>query len=116
MSTLTELNRTRELFWNLTLRELRTRYKRSALGWAWSMLNPLATTLVYSFVFVVLFDAQAPIGNPSHLQVFGLYIICAILPWNYMSIGVGTSMGAVLGNGSLVKKVAFPREHLVLAN
>ncbi len=116
MSTLAELTRSRELFWNLTLRELRTRYKRSALGWAWSMLNPLATTLIYSFVFVVLFNAEAPIGDPSGLQVFGLFIVCAILPWNYMSIGVGTSMGSVLGSASLVKKVAFPREHLVLAN
>ena len=116
MSTLAELTGTRELFWNLTLRELRTRYKRSALGWAWSMLNPLATTLIYSFVFVVLFNAQAPVGAPSGLQVFGLFIVCAIIPWNFMAIGVGTSMGAVLANAALIKKVAFPREHLVLAN
>ena len=116
MSTLVELTRTRELFWNLTLRELRTRYKRSALGWAWSMLNPLATTLIYTFVFVTLLESTAPIGHPSGLQAYGLFILCAILPWNYMAIGVGTSMGTVIGNGSLVKKVAFPREHLVLAN
>lgn len=116
MSTLTELRATRELFWNLTLRELRTRYKRSVLGWTWSLLNPLSTTLIYSFVFVVLFDATPPIGERSGLDVFGLYILCAILPWNFMSIGVGTSMGSVIANGSLVKKVAFPREHLVLAS
>jgi ABC-type polysaccharide/polyol phosphate export permease len=116
VSTLAELHGTRELFWNLTLRELRTRYKRSILGWTWSLLNPLSTTLIYSFVFVVLFDAAAPVGNPSGLEVFGLFILCAILPWNFMAIGAGTSMGAVLFNGSLVKKVAFPREHLVLAN
>ena len=116
MSTLTELTRSRELLWNLTLRELRTRYKRSALGWAWSMLNPLATMLIYSFVFVTLLSSTAPIGNPSGLQSYGLFILCAILPWNFMSIGVGTSMGTVIGNGGLVKKVAFPREHLVLAS
>jgi len=116
VSTLAELTHSRELFWNLTLRELRTRYKRTALGWAWSMLNPLATTLIYTFVFVVLFNAQAPVGNPSGLESFGLFIICGVLPWNFLSIGVGTSMTTVAANASLVKKVAFPREHLVLAN
>jgi ABC-type polysaccharide/polyol phosphate export permease len=116
VSTLSELTASRELFWNLTLRELRTRYKRSALGWAWSMLNPLATTLIYTFVFVTLLQSVAPIGDPSGLQNYGLFIVCAILPWNYMAVGVGTSMGAVIGNASLVKKVAFPREHLVISS
>lgn len=115
MSTTTELVRTRELFWNLTLRELRTRYKRSALGWAWSMLNPLATTLIYTFVFVTLLKSTAPVGNPSGLETYGLFILCAILPWNFMAVGVGSSMGNIIGNAGLVKKVAFPREHLVLA-
>lgn len=116
MSTLAELTSTRELFWNLALRELRTRYKRSALGWAWSMLNPLATTLIYTFFFVTLLTSTAPVGDPSGLKSYGLFIICALLPWNFMAIGVGTSMGTVIANGGLVKKVAFPREHLVLAN
>ena len=40
-----------ELLWNLTLRELRTKYRRSFLGWTWSMLNPLATVAIYSYVF-----------------------------------------------------------------
>jgi lipopolysaccharide transport system permease protein len=100
VSTLAELTRSRELFWNLTLRELRTRYKRSALGWAWSMLNPLATMLVYTFIFVTLLESNAPVGNPSGLQAYGLYILCAILPWNYMAIGVGTSMGTVIASTS----------------
>jgi len=116
MSTLVELTRSRELFWNLAMRELRTRYKRSVLGWAWSMLNPLATTVIYSFFFVTLLSTEAPVGHPSGLDSYGLFIICALLPWNFMAIGVGTSMGTVIGNGALVKKVAFPREHLVLAN
>jgi ABC-type polysaccharide/polyol phosphate export permease len=116
VSTLVELSRTRELLWNLTLRELRTRYKRSVLGWAWSLLNPLATMLVYTFVFVTLLESTAPKGHPSGLQAYGLFILCAILPWNFMSVGVGTAMGTVIGNGGLVKKVAFPREHLVLSS
>ena len=50
-----------ELLWNLTLRELRTKYRKSVLGWTWSMLNPLATVAIYTFVFGHLFQAQAPV-------------------------------------------------------
>ena len=114
MSTLAELGRTHELLWNLTCASCVLATSR-VLGWAWSLVNPLATMLIYSFVFVTLLESTAPVGNPSGLQAYGLFILCAILPWNYMSVGVGTSMGSVLGNGGLVKKVAFPREHLVLA-
>ena len=60
----------RELLWNFTLRELRTKYRRSFLGWTWSMLNPLATLAIYWFVFGVVFDATAPIGDPSGLGGF----------------------------------------------
>ena len=51
MSGLKELAAGRELLTNLTLRELRGKYKRTALGWAWSMLNPLSTIVIYSIVF-----------------------------------------------------------------
>ena len=54
-----------ELLWNLTLRELRTKYRKSVLGWTWSMLNPLATVAIYSFVFGHLFGTSLPIGGPS---------------------------------------------------
>ena len=57
MKSLKRVFDARELLWNLTLRELRTKYRRSFLGWAWSMLNPLATVAIYSFVFGVLFQS-----------------------------------------------------------
>ena len=62
----------RELLWNMTLRELRTKYRTSALGWTWSMLNPLATVAIYTFVFGHLFQAQAPVGDPSGVKSFAL--------------------------------------------
>lgn len=105
-----------ELLWNLTLRELRTKYRRSFLGWTWSMLNPLATVAIYSFVFGHLFASAAPVGNPSQLSVFALYLLCGLLPWNFFLLVVNTGMASVVGNGSLVRKVAFPREVLVFAN
>jgi len=109
-----ELNSSRELIWNLALRELRGRYKRSALGWFWSMLNPLFTMGIYTIVFSRILRATPPPGNPSGLDVFGLYLLCGLLPWNFFSISVMTSMATLVGNGSLIKKVYFPREALVL--
>jgi ABC-2 type transport system permease protein len=106
----------RDLLWNLTLRELRTKYRKSVLGWTWSMLNPLATVAIYSFVFGVLFRAEPPVGENSGIKVFALYLLCGILPWNFFILVTGTGMQSMLANAGLVKKVAFPREVLVFAN
>ncbi len=105
-----------ELLWNLTLRELRTKYRKSVLGWSWSMLNPLATVAIYSFVFGVLFRAEAPVGSNSGIKVFALYLLCGLLPWNFFLLVTNTGMQSMLANAALVKKVAFPREVLVFAN
>ncbi len=105
-----------ELLWNLTLRELRTKYRRSVLGWGWSMMNPLATVAIYTFVFGHLFKAQAPRGINSDLQVFALYLLCGLLPWNFFMLVTNTGMNSLLANAALVRKVAFPREVLVFAN
>ncbi len=115
MSTLAQLNSSRELLWNLTLRELRTKYRRSVLGWTWSLLNPLATVVIYGFVFGTLFGSTAPVGDPSGLDNFALYLLCALLPWNFFTLVQNTAMGSIIGNAGLVRKVAFPREVLVLA-
>jgi ABC-2 type transport system permease protein len=105
----------RELIVNLTLRELRTKYRRSFLGWTWSLLNPLATVVLYSFVFGRLFGSVAPTGNPSGLTQFSLYLLCGIIPWNFFSTVTNMSTGAILGNAGLVRKVAFPRQALVIS-
>jgi ABC-type polysaccharide/polyol phosphate export permease len=105
-----------ELLWNLTLRELRTKYRKSVLGWTWSMLNPLATVAIYSFVFGYLFQAEAPVGTNSGIKVFALYLLCGVLPWNFFMLVTNTGMQSMLANAALVKKVSFPREVLVFAN
>lgn len=115
MSTLTQINASRELLWNLTLRELRTKYRRSILGWTWSLLNPLATVVIYGFVFGRLFGAEAPPGDPSGVDNFALFLLCALLPWNFFVMVQTTAMGSIIGNAGLVRKVAFPREVLPLS-
>ncbi|MEA2702583.1 MAG: hypothetical protein QOD63_528, partial [Actinomycetota bacterium] len=60
MTSLSELVGSRELLVNLTLRELRGKYKRSVLGWTWSLINPLATMAIFTVVFAYFLKVEAP--------------------------------------------------------
>lgn len=105
----------RNLLYLLSLRELRTRYKKSLLGWAWSLLNPLTQMAIFTVIFLKIFKAVPPIGDPSGVKNFPLYFLSGMLPFNFFSISVGVSIGSVQGGSSLIKKVQFPHEHLVFS-
>jgi ABC-2 type transport system permease protein len=115
VSALTQLGNSRELLVNLTLREVRGKYKRTALGQLWSLINPLAMMLIYTAVFGQVLRVKIEPGDPSGLHVFALWLVCALLPWNFMSNAMTGGMGSLVGNANLVKKVYFPREVLVAA-
>ncbi len=115
MAVLSELRGSRELLVNFTLRELRGKYKRSILGWSWSLLNPLATVAIFSIVFRFFFKLEFDPGDPSGLKSFALALVIALLPWNFLSNGLNGSMASLIGNSNLIKKVYFPREVLVLS-
>jgi ABC-2 type transport system permease protein len=116
MRRLQELYQSRELLVNLTLRELRSRYRRSVLGWTWSLLNPLAMVAIYGIVFSVFLKVEPPVGEPSGLDSFVMYLLCALVPWNFFSIGLSQSVEALVSNANLIRKVYFPRELLVFAS
>lgn len=113
MTALAEVVASRELLWNLTLRELRGKYKRSALGWTWSLVNPLVTMAIFTVVFGVFLKAEPGAGDPSGLDVFALWLLCALLPWNFVNTTLNGGAVALVGNGNLIKKVYFPRQTLV---
>jgi lipopolysaccharide transport system permease protein len=115
MKVLRNIYRQRELLWNLTLRELRTKYRRSFLGWTWSMLNPLATIIVFTFVFKVLFKAQPEPGDPSGIDSFALFMLTGLIPWGFFSLVTSLGLGSILGNPTLIRKVSFQREILVIS-
>jgi ABC-2 type transport system permease protein len=98
-----------ELLWNLTLRELRGKFKRSALGWLWSVINPLASIAIYTVVFGVFFDVETPVGEPSGLHVYGFFLVCGLLPWTYVTNALSGATQSITMNEGLVKKVYFPR-------
>jgi ABC-2 type transport system permease protein len=97
----------RELTGSLIGKELKVRYKKSALGFLWSMLQPLFMLAVYSFAFSVL-----GIG----FERFAIWLMCGLLVWNFVSTSLGTSTKAVTGNSNLVMKVRFPRAVLPFAS
>ncbi|NJN81195.1 MAG: ABC transporter permease, partial [Caldilineaceae bacterium] len=110
---LRELGRYKGLIHNLTLRELKTRYKNTALGFLWSLLNPLAMMIVFTAVFTVMLPN-------NQIEKFPIFVLCGLLPWNFFSAGVMGSINVIVSNSNLVTKVYFPREVLpissVLAN
>lgn len=105
----------RELFWNLTQRELKGKYKRTALGQLWSLGNPLALMLVYTFVFAFVFQQQIAPGNPSGVSAFPLWLLAGLLPWIFLSNAVQQGLGSIVEHEALIQKVYFRRNVLVLS-
>lgn len=110
------LRSSRDLLINLTLRDIRGKYKRTALGQFWSLLNPIAQMATYSVVFQFLLRGLPPKGDPSGLDVFALWLSSALLPWLFFSNTVTSGMSVIVSNANLVNKVYFPRATLVIAN
>jgi ABC-2 type transport system permease protein len=102
-------NRTLNLLLNLTLREIKGQYKKTALGRLWSLLNPLANIAVYSLVFGILVRTPPPVGTNSGLDNFALWIACGIIPWGFLSTGTLVGRGSLSDNAGLLTKVYFPR-------
>jgi ABC-2 type transport system permease protein len=105
-----------DLLWNLTLRELRSRFKRSTLGWLWSVINPLASIAIYALVFGVFLKVEPPVGDPSGLHVYGFFLVCGLLPWTYLTNSLNGAAASIVVNEGLVKKVYFPRSVLPTAS
>jgi ABC-type polysaccharide/polyol phosphate export permease len=112
VTSLSEYRSSLELFHNLTLRELRGKYKMSVLGWAWSMVNPLANMVVYTLVFKYFLRVRTPVGHPSGLKAYSLYLLCGLLPWTFFTGGVTGSVSGLVGSATLIKKTYFPRQLL----
>lgn len=99
-----ELWRYRELLYFLALRDVKLRYKQTALGVAWAVLQPLATMFVFS-----VFLGRTP-GIADQLTVeYSLFVFAGFLPWMFFANAVTTASQSVVANHSLVTKVYFPR-------
>lgn len=115
MSYLQEVISSRELLVNLTMREVKGKYKRTVFGQLWSLANPLAAMLIYTFVFAFIFRAQPDVGDPSGLNVFALWLLCGLLPWTFLAATINAGLGSLLANAGLIQKVYFSRIVLPLS-
>lgn len=108
VAKLAELWQYRELVYNLTVRDLKVRYKNSVLGIAWSLLNPLLMMLVFTLVYTVML-------GQSNQHDYPAFILCGLLPWNFFSATIMGGTSSIVSNSHLIKKVYFPRETLPLS-
>lgn len=116
MASATELWAYRGLIGNLAQRELKARYKRSVLGWLWSLINPASSLLIYSIVFGEFLRVEPPVAGNGELKSFALYLFTGLVIWNAFSNIVTGAMGSLLGAGPLLRKVYFPAEAPAIAN
>lgn len=100
ITELKELGKYRYLLGQLVRRDILTRYKRSVLGVAWTMLNPLGTMLILTFVFSNFFKTEVP-----H---FPVYILSGLLVWNYFSQATNAAISGLVWGGSLLKRIYIP--------
>lgn len=100
LSEIQDLKRYQHLLGQLVRRDILTRYKRSVLGVAWTMLNPLGTMLILTFVFSNLFAGE---------QFYSVYVLTGIITWNFFSQGTNAAMSGLMWGGSLMKQIYVPR-------
>jgi ABC-2 type transport system permease protein len=106
-----ELLRYRDLVGALVSRDLKVRYRRSAIGFLWTMLQPLLMMLVLRTVFSTLFLAK----SAEVPQNYEIYVLAGILFWNFFSQSIVASMNSLRGNAQLLQKLPVPKAVFPLA-
>jgi len=104
---LVEAWRYRGLIWQLVRRDILTRYKRSFLGVAWTMLNPLGTMLVLAIAFSRLF---------GRVESYPAYLLSGLVIWTFFSQVTSASMNQMVWGGSLLNRIYVPRTAFVVSS
>ncbi|MFQ6083879.1 MAG: ABC transporter permease [Candidatus Aminicenantia bacterium] len=98
----------RDLLIALTLKELKTRYKSTMLGFLWAFLNPLFQMIVLSIIFTVIVRIQ--------VEKYPLFLFAGLLPWMFFNQSLISGTRSLINNRELIKKAFFPREILPLSS
>ncbi len=108
MQTFKDIYNYRELLKSCVKKDIRGKYKGSALGILWSFINPLLQVVVYWLVFPYLMRA-------SSFDNYLCYLVTGIIPWTFFTTVVNNGTASMITNSGIIKKVYFPREILLIS-
>jgi ABC-type polysaccharide/polyol phosphate export permease len=103
---LAEIVRSRELLMELTLRELRIRYKQTALGAAWALFTPVLMMLLFTQIFARMAGKGLDLGDVP----YPIFVYCGLMPWQFFAASIKGATESLTRNNRLVSKVYMPRE------
>lgn len=107
MKTIQELYAYREMIFSLVRRDLKGRYKGSALGFLWTFINPLLQLGVYTLVFSIIMR--------NGIEDYYLFLFVALIPWIFFSTSLAGGSSCIWAQKDMVKKIYFPREILPIS-
>ena len=96
--------RYRELFYILSWRDIKVRYKQTVIGAAWSIIRPLLTMIVFTVIFSRVAKMPAGLDAP-----YAILVYAGLLPWTFFSTSLSEASNSLIGNTNLISKVYFPR-------
>ena len=96
--------RYKELFYILSWRDIKVRYKQTVVGALWSIIRPLLTMIIFTIIFSKVAKMPAGIDAPYAIMVYA-----AMLPWTFFSTALAEASTSLIGNANLISKVYFPR-------
>jgi len=99
-----DLWRYRELFYILSWRDIKVRYKQTVIGALWSIIRPLATMIIFTILFSKVAKMPAGLNAPYAIMVYA-----AMLPWTFFSSSLSEASNSLISNTNLISKVYFPR-------
>ena len=93
----------RELLFQLTLKQIKSRYKQSVLGISWAIIRPLGMMMVFTVIFSKF------IKVPSDGIPYPIFSYCALLPWSFFTTSLSSGINSMTSNSSLIQQIYFPR-------
>ena len=107
MNTIKEIYAYREMIFSLVRKDLRGRYKGSALGFLWTFINPLLQLVVYTIVFSTIMR--------NGIEKYYLFLFVALIPWLFFATSLHGGSSSILSQKDMVKKIYFPRQIIPIA-